>query len=81
MSAMGVLGLIWLAFAMVTVAIAAKQKLKLPLVAWVVAGVLLGPLSLFWVAVAVGQKRRLPSYDDGSSPYGGGASLSGGFGG
>ncbi len=79
MSVMGIVGVIWLGFALITVAIAVRQKF--PLLIWIFAGVILGPYSLFYVGAMVAKKRRLPSYDDGSSPYGAGGSYgSAGFG-
>ena len=80
MSVMGIIGLVWLGFGLITVAIAVRQKL--PIVLWIIAGVVMGPFSLFWIAAAIANKRRLPSYDDGSSPYGAGGTYgAGGFGG
>jgi len=57
------------------------MKLR-PLVLWVIAGPLLGPFSLFWLGSGIAQKKRIASYEDGSSPYGGGGfSGNAGFGG
>lgn len=80
MPVIGIIGLIWLGFSLLTVAIAVWQKL--PLVLWIFAALILGPWSLLWVARAIANKRRLPSYNDGSSRYGaGGPYGGGGFGG
>ena len=68
MSVMGIIGLIWLGFGLITVAIAVRQKL--PLILWIIAALLLGPYSLFWVAAAIARKRRLPPYDGGPLPMG-----------
>jgi hypothetical protein len=76
MSVMGIVASIWMGFSLITVSIAIRQKL--PVALWVFAALVLGPYSLFWVAAAIAKKRRLPSYDDGSTPYGGGGSISGG---
>ena len=81
MSPFGIIGLIWLGFGVLTIGIALRMKLR-PLMLWVIAGLLLGPYSLFWVGAGVALKKRLPSYDNGSSRYGGGGFIGGaGFGG
>lgn len=67
MSAMGIVASIWLGLGLIALAIAVWQEL--PLALWIIAGPLLGPYSLFWVAAAIANKRRLPPYDDGSTPY------------
>jgi multisubunit Na+/H+ antiporter MnhG subunit len=79
MSVMGIIGLIWLGFGFITLAIAVRQKL--PLILWIIAAVILGPNGLFWVAAAIAKKRRLPPCRLGSSPYGAGGAYGGGFGG
>ena len=73
---MAIIGLIWLGFGLITVVIAARQKL--PIVLWIVAGLLLGPYSLFWLGAAVANKRRLPRFSGGSTRYGAGGPLGGG---
>ena len=69
MSALGIIGLIWLGFGLLTIGLAIWMKMR-PLLLWVIAGALMGPFSLFGLGAGIAQKKRLPPYDDGSGSYG-----------
>ncbi|TRW78843.1 hypothetical protein FK535_23905 [Mycolicibacterium sp. 018/SC-01/001] len=69
MSALGIIGLVWLGFGLLTIGLAIRMKLR-PLLLWVIGGPLMGPFSLMFVAMGVEQKRAIPRYDDGSGNYG-----------
>ncbi len=69
MSPLGIIGLIWIGFGLITIAVAVRMKLR-PLLMWIIAGPLLGPFSLFWLGAGIAQKKRIPPYNDGSGRYG-----------
>lgn len=76
MSVIGIVASIWLGLGLIALAIAVWQEL--PLALWIIAGPLLGPYSLFWVAAAIATSAGcrpmtmapLPTRPDGSTSGG-----------